>query len=373
MAEKNFSLKDQLFNADSLGDLAAEYAAGLPEFDGAAFREKALAGVPERTLVACIDWFADCLEPYLAPDFSTMADQLEAMMPPPLDPGLSDDDFGRFIHAVPGVLAVRHGMEDHRDRALDLLHAATKRFSMEFYIRPFLNRWPDETLERLQAWVRDENYHVRRLVSEGTRPKLPWAKAIDMGPDQTIGLLDGLHADPTRFVTRSVANHLNDIAKTQPDLVLGALRRWTDVGKQAGKELAWMNRHALRTLVKDGDPDAMIHLGYRADAPLDATLELAADTAKIGEALDFTVTLQSAEDLPVVVDYRLRFARPNGKTGEKVFKLKVADLKAGKPMTLRKSHKLKGNATTFTLHPGAHELTVQVNGVDRVNAKFELV
>ncbi len=373
MAEKNFSLKDQLFNADSLGDLAAEYAAGLPGFDAAAFREKALSGVPERTLVACIDWFADCLEPYLAPDFPTMAEQLEAMMPPPLDPGLSDDDFGRFIHAVPGVLAVRHGLEDHRERALDLLHIATKRFSMEFYIRPFLNRWPDETLERLLTWVRDDNYHVRRLVSEGTRPKLPWAKAIDVGPDRTMDLLDHLHADPTRFVTRSVANHLNDIAKTQPDLVLSALQRWNDAGRQAEKELAWMNRHALRTLIKDGHGDAMAHLGYRGDAPVEATLELTADKARIGEALDLAVTLQSKNDLPVVVDYRLRFARPNGKTAEKVFKLKITELKAGKPMTVRKSHKLKGNATTFTLHPGAHALTVQVNGVDRANAAFELV
>ena len=173
MAEDRFSLKDHLFNAETIGDLAAEYAAALPVFDAGPFQQEVLAGLPGRALLERLEWIADCLEPRLAPDFPTLADQVEAAMPPPLDPGRRDDDFGRFIHAVPGILAVRHGLEAHRNRALDLLYAATQRFSMEFYIRPFLNWWPEETLARLALWARDENYHVRRLVSEGTRPKLP--------------------------------------------------------------------------------------------------------------------------------------------------------------------------------------------------------
>ena len=136
-AAPTFSMKDQLFNAESLGDLADDFVGAVAGFDRAKFHANALSGIPERSLMECLDWFADCLEPYLAADFPTMADQLEAAMPARLDPTLRDDDFGRFIHAVPGVLAVRHGLEDHRDRALDLLYAATQRFSMEFYIRHF--------------------------------------------------------------------------------------------------------------------------------------------------------------------------------------------------------------------------------------------
>ena len=120
MAEKKFSLKDQLFNAESLGALSVEYAAGLPGFDAEAYTKAALSGIADRSLVACLDWFADCLEPYLSTDFNEMADQLEATLPPPLDPTRKDDDFGKFVHSVPGVLAVRHGLEHHRDRALDL-------------------------------------------------------------------------------------------------------------------------------------------------------------------------------------------------------------------------------------------------------------
>ncbi|WP_300055719.1 DNA alkylation repair protein [uncultured Roseobacter sp.] len=367
-----YSLKDDLFNPRTVGQLAGEFAAGVPGFDAARFEKEALAGFPERELMARMEWLADCAEAQLATDFPTMADQLEAAMPARLDPSLRDDDFGQFIHAVPGILAVRHGLEDHRARAMALLYEATQRFSMEFYIRPFLNRWTEETLATLALWAEDENYHVRRLVSEGTRPKLPWAKAVVLTPDQTLPLLDRLHGDPTRFVTRSVSNHLNDLSKTHDDLVLGRLADWKSKGAQAAKELDWMTRHALRTLIKQGHAGAMAALGFDASVPV--TVDLAIETPRVamGEALMFTCSVASKADLPVLVDYRLTFARPEGKTGEKVFKLKQGKAAPGKPFVARKVHKLKGDATTFRLYPGPHRVTVQVNGVDRAEAGFEL-
>lgn len=371
MAEK-FSLKDHLFNAETIGQLAAEYAAGLRGFDAARFVREALGGFETRELLARMEWMADCLEAQLAPDFPTMADQLEAAMPAPLDASRTDDDFGHFIHGLPGILAVRHGLEDHRDRALDLLHAATQRFSMEFYIRPFLNRWPEQTLARLRVWQRDDNYHVRRLVSEGTRPKLPWAKAVQLNTDQTLPFLTNLHGDATRYVTRSVSNHLNDIAKTEPDLVVSTLQSWASEGRQSPSELAWMTRHATRTLVKQGHAGALALLGYRSDVPVRAALTLGATQYAIGDRLQVNATLEAATELPVMVDYRLQFARPNGKTGEKVFKLKVAKIAKDVPLTLSKAHHLKGDATTFRLYPGAHRVVLQVNGNDVAEASFDL-
>lgn len=368
-----FSLKDQLFNAQSLGDLADEFAAALAGFERDAFHRRALSGVAERSLLACLDWFADCLEPCLAADFPAMADQLEAAMPAPLDPTRRDDDFGRFIHALPGVLAVRHGLEDHRDRALDLLHAATQRFSMEFYIRPFLNRWPNETLARLAVWARDDNYHVRRLVSEGTRPRLPWARKVNLTHAQSLTLLDLLQADGTRFVTRSVANHLNDVAKSDPGAVLERLAAWEADGRQRRDERAWMRRHGLRGLVKQGHPGAMAMLGYAADAPVRAAVHVTTPRVPLGTALAFEVVLNAPATLPVLVDYRIRFARPGGKSGEKVFKLKTGEVRAGRALVMKKLHRLKADATTFVLHPGVHGLVVQVNGVDRAEANFEIV
>ncbi len=372
---QGFSLKDQLFNADTLGDLAAEYSAALPFFDAEAFHAEVVAGLKGRELLERLDWIADCIANRLAPDFPTMSAQLLAAMPAKLDPGLSDDDFGRFIHAVPGILAVRHGLEEHHDQALDLLYEATQRFSMEFYIRPFLNRWPKDTLARLSHWAGDENYHVRRLVSEGTRPKLPWAKKIDMAPLDALPLLDRLFDDPTRYVTRSVANHLNDIAKIDATAVVDALTRWQASGRQTEKEMTWMTRHGLRTLIKQGHPAALEMLGYRQDAPVRLScVDLADVTPRIGDGLALSLTLEtgSKKDVPVLVDYVIRFHRPDGREGRKVFKLKQAVVPAGGSLDLSKRHVLKGNATTFKLHPGPHAIEVQVNGRVLGQVAFDL-
>lgn len=372
--EQRFSLKDHLFNENSLGDLAAEYAVGIAGFDGDGFLKQALSGLAGRELLQRLEWIADCIEHRLSDDFDTMAAQLESAMLPALDPTLTDDDFGRFIHAIPGILAVRHGLENHRDRALDLLYCATQRFSMEFYIRPFLNRWPDHTMARLSVWAQDSNYHVRRLVSEGTRPKLPWAKAITLDPKTPLPLLDKLHVDSTRYVTRSVANHMNDIAKIDPDGVVGLLEKWQSEGRQTQKELDWMTRHSLRTLVKQGHTGALSLLGYHSDAPVSlAEIYLAKKVVKIGDVLEFSVTLKTDSEtpLPVLVDYVVTFQRSKG-TATKVFKLRQGTVSRATPLTLLKRHPLKGNATTFTLHPGVHKVSIQVNGKLLDDADFML-
>lgn len=366
-------MKDSLFNSQTVGQLAAEYAAAVDGFDAARFVREALGGFPERELIARMEWMADCLEPQLAGDFPTMADQLEAALPVRLDPAAMDDDFGHFIHALPGILAARNGLEDHRARAMELLYKATQRFTMEFYIRAFLIRWPEKTLAQLAGWACDENYHVRRLVSEGTRPRLPWAVGVGLSPEQTLPLLDLLYADPARFVTRSVANHLNDLSKIAPDAVLARLARWEAEGRQSAKELDWMRRHALRTLVKQGHEGAMAALGYRRDAPVTAQVSTLNAQVAIGGALEFEVVLEAAQDVPVLVDYRIGFSRPNGKQAEKVFKLKTAKVSAYKPLRITKQHKFKAGASTFTLHAGAHSLTVQVNGRDVAQAEFMLL
>ncbi len=369
-----FALRDALFNATTLGQLASEHEAGLPGFDAQAFLASVLPGLPERGLLERLDWIADCLEPQLAPDFPTMAAQIEAAMPPPLDPGRRDDDFGQYIHAVPGVLAVRHGLSaDHLARALDLLEAATQRFSMEFAIRPFLDAFPGPVMDRLEAWTAHPNYHVRRLVSEGTRPTLPWAKRIAAEPRTMLPLLDALHADPARYVTRSVANHLNDVAKIEPDRVLARLAHWRAQDAQEPGELAWMARHALRTLVKDGHPGALAALGYDAGAEIDvAVFTVTPDAPRIGESASVSVTLTAPRETPVVVDYVIWFRRPGGRETAKVHKLKTATVRPGAPLTVAKTHRFKGDASTFTLVPGPHRVALQVNGRRRAETVLDL-
>ncbi|SEQ40478.1 hypothetical protein [Thalassovita taeanensis] len=366
---QRFSLKDQLFNAEKVAFLGGLFAQADPGFDRAGFDAQVMARLPELELKQRIDWIAEVLDAHLPPEGFAL---IQAALPAPCDPELSDDDFGDFIFAPLGELVVRRGMQAP-EASLDLLEEITQRFSMEYAIRPFLNRWPDQVLERMQDWAGHGHYHVRRLVSEGTRPKLPWGMKIGIDPQAALPLLDRLHGDGTRFVTRSVANHLNDVAKIAPEAVVERLEAWRAARAQAPDELAWMTRHALRTLVKAGEPQALALLGYRADADLTATITMAPEPVRIGGALVFSVEVLSPEAVPVLVDYVLHFHRPDGRAGRKVFKLKQGVTKAGHALAMTKRHRLKGNATTFRLYPGPHRVELQVNGRIVAEAEFDLL
>jgi 3-methyladenine DNA glycosylase AlkC len=259
------------------------------------------------------------------------------------------------------------------DLSMAALKEITKRFSMEGPLRPFIDAHPGETLAVLTNWATDENYHVRRLVSEGTRPRLPWAPRIALEPSDTIPLLDLLHSDTTRYVTRSVANHLNDIAKSRPELVIDTLGRWRDAGVQDKAELNWMTRHALRTLVKRGEPSAMQMLGYSPrPAVTVGPISLGPGPVRIGESLLFEVVVTAHRDEALLVDYVIDFVKKDGSTRPKVFKLKQLIIPQGESRTLSKRHHLPANATSFTLYPGIHRLSLQVNGSSLASAEFRL-
>jgi len=203
---QGFSLKDQLFNAETVAHLGGLFQSA-DVFDATPFVQEVMAGLVPLELKARINWIADVLARHLPRDFGQASDAILSALPPPLDPGLRDDDFGHFIYAPLGVFVENHGLESHFSRSLEMLEALTQRFSMEFSIRAFLNRWPSQTLAQMQLWLDHDHYHVRRLVSEGTRPRLPWGQNVGLTQDDTLPLLDRLHGDPTRYVTRSVANH----------------------------------------------------------------------------------------------------------------------------------------------------------------------
>nr|WP_321252584.1 hypothetical protein [uncultured Ruegeria sp.] len=366
---QGFSLKDQLFNAEKTSYLTGLFSASDADFDATAFQARVMQRLPELELKERMAWIAECLQQAVPGELPDVAPVILCALPPPLDPDKTDDDFGDFIFAPLGDWVVSAGL-NYPDLALDVLEELTQRFSMEWAIRPFLNAHPDLVIERMQDWCLHSSYHVRRLVSEGTRPRLPWGQAVGLELSDPVPLLDRLHGDNTRYVTRSVANHLNDITKTDPDLVLDRLQTWQADGRQNAEELSWMTSHALRGLVKSGHARAMKMLGYDPDAELIVAVDLHGD-ARIGEALEFSVDLKGSGDQPVLVDYIIHFQRPGGKVSPKVHKLKQSVLRDG-TLSLAKKHKLKGDATTFRLVPGMHRLEIQVNGKIRAGADFEL-
>jgi hypothetical protein len=181
--------------------------------------------------------------------------------------------------------------------------------------------------------------------------------------ETALPLLTKLHADKTRYVTRSVANHLNDIAKTHPELVVETLSGWHSLAKQDHTELRWMTRHALRTLIKRGHAGSLSLLGFNPEPKiLVQALRLRKSKLSPGDILEFSVDLMAHQAELLVIDYQIEFVKANGKRTAKVFKATQLKLRKGESETVTKRHKLLANATTFKLYPGKHSLTIQING-----------
>ena len=370
-----FSLKDQLFNGNRVQYLADLFRATDSRFDATGFVSDTMKQLKKLELKERIVHIASHLERHLSTDYRVAAKQIATALPAPLDPSKTDDDFGDFIFAPLGEFVVRNGMDKrHLKLSLKTLREVTQRFSMEDAIRSFINNHPVETLKELEKWSNDTNYHVRRLVSEGTRPRLPWSGRLSIDPLSTLPLLDRLHADRTRYVTRSVCNHLNDIAKTHPMVVLETLERWKQTGEQNPAELQWMSRHALRTLVKQGHREALQFLGFEPSPKIKIRdFAIRQSVISPGNAIEFSFTVTAQRETSLVIDYVIDFVKSNGSTAPKVHKLKQLNLQSGDSAGVKKRHVLRANATTYTLYPGTHHVTLQINGKSCGTRSFELV
>ncbi|MEM9336831.1 MAG: hypothetical protein AAGA35_03180 [Patescibacteria group bacterium] len=374
MAEKErFSLKDELFNQQKVQYLAGLLKAADKSFDAKGFEREVMKTLLSLELKARLQLIATTLDGYLDPDFRKASQHIIAALPEPLDPTKTDNDFGDFIFAPLGEYVVQHGLsKKHFKTSLKTLKKITQRFSMEDAIRFYINEFPKETLVELKKWSTDKNYHVRRLVSEGTRPLLPWSGRISIGTKETLPLLDTLHADPTRYVTRSVANHLNDIAKSDPDTVITTFKRWQKAGKQNKKELEWMTKHALRTLIKQGHPGALALIGYHTN-PAISVSKVASNkkTLRRGEVFEFSFSITAAADEKLLIDYVVDFKKARG-SAPKVFKITQTEIKKGETKEFSKRHFFKADATTFKLYPGQHTITLQINGKQYSSVSFTL-
>ncbi|AVO37090.1 hypothetical protein [Pukyongiella litopenaei] len=367
-----FSLKDQLFNRDKVRYLGGLMAGASADFDAAAFEAAVMSRLPELELKARMRWIAECLAYAVPGPLPQVAPVIRAALPPPLDPDAHDGEFGDFIHAPFGDWVAELAGPRDTALALDLLADITQRFSMEWAVRPFLTREPAVVLARMRDWTTHPSVHVRRLASEGSRPRLPWGQAVGLAPGATLPILDALHGDRARYVTRSVANHLNDIARSDPQMVLDRLGDWRGRDDQAARELAWMAGHALRGLVKAGHPGAMAALGFDPDAAIVVEDFAVPGRVAIGEMLMITATLRADAGARALVDCVFRRRRADGSEGRKVIKLKQLTLPPGEQVEIAKAHRLKGDATTFRLHPGPQGIDLMSNGRLRAQATFEL-
>ena len=373
-AKSSFSLKDQLFNPDKVGYLAGLMVGAFPDFDRPGFQRDVVAALPELELKERIAHIATCLHHHLPADYPAALAIILDALPPELDPTQTDDDFGDFIFAPLSLFVATQGCTaDYLAASLGALREITKRFSAEYAIRFFINSFPDETLAFLLDCAVDGHYHVRRLASEGARPKLPWAQKLVIDYRQPLPILERLFADPTRFVTRSVANHLNDVSKVDPAWVIETLGRWEASGQQTATEMAFVRKHGLRSLIKQGHPDALAMLGFGAEPDIEITrFSTSTPEVKIGEALEFVLEIRANSAQNLLVDYRMRFATEGKKQPQKVFKLKQLELASHEVVTLTKKHPMR-LMTTRRLTLGEHQVVLQVNGQAMDSLTFDLV
>ncbi|WP_210590652.1 DNA alkylation repair protein [Streptomyces sp. GESEQ-35] len=284
---------------------------------------------------------------------------------------------GWLIWPVTSAVAVKATQEDTPgtfEDALALLAELTGRLTSEFALRTLLNHDLDQALKVIASWTCSDDVDVRRLASEGTRPYLPWAvrvPAILNMPESTLPLLNALYRDDSEYVRRSVANHLNDLSRHAPDLVVETATAWLARPDDHTPRLV---RHGLRGLVKQAHPGALALLGF-TPASVELTGPTIADPAvAIGGTLTFTATIRNTDSAPVrlAIDYVIHHLAADGTMRPKVFKLTTRTVEPGQELRLRREHSFRP-VTTRRYYPGGHAMELQVNGVRSPQASFELL
>lgn len=353
----------EIFDRARLRHFAAETKAIWPAFDDGRFLALATDRLDEFGIMQRMRQTAVSLQATLPNAYPAALDVLSALAPR-INHGFASITLSEFV-ALYG--------QDHFDMSMTALRNFTRYGSAEFAIRHFLARDLGRTLAVMRGWADDDNEHVRRLASEGSRPRLPWSfqlKSIMADPSLTMPILDALKADPSIYVRKSVANHLNDFSKDHPVWLLDRLQDWPATTAPTD----WIVRHALRTLVKKGDAGALALLGAtgKAEVTVDAW-NISPASIRLGDRLSLTATLVSTagRQQRLVVDYAVHYVKKGEKPSRKVFKLKELDLPARARVDLAISQVVR-DFTTRKHYAGFHRVELMVNGEILAESGFAL-
>ncbi len=362
-------LKDRL-DAAAIARLARVFTAIEPDFAAATFSQQAQVGLAELELKERVRHVIAVLAQHLSTDFAKAAMVLQKV-PEQWSVDSEQGDYGFAAWPIIDYVAV-YGLA-HPELSLQTLKILTPLFTAEFAIRPFLHQHFDLTYRYLQHWAQDDSAHVRRLASEGCRPRLPWGQRVPYlmsNPEPVIALLQWLKDDESEYVRRSVANSLNDISKDYPERVVSLVQQW--LADQPTAQRQWIIKHATRGLVKSGHADALALLGYSQSIALantQFTINQSQVTMDDSIQLQFAFSLSEAQRL--VIDYALHLPRANGKKSLKVFKWKTGMFAAG-------SHQLSQDyafkyLTTRRYYLGKHDFEVMVNGQSLGKTSVQLI
>jgi len=356
----------QSMGAQQLRTLSAILAAIAPAFDETAFLATALDGLEQLSLMQRVRRASEAIAAA-----SLAMDGYEAVLPMLMEaaPRLGNG----FVSLVAPDYVSQHGRHAF-ERSMDALKFFTRYGTSEFAVRDFLRDEPQRALDIMQGWSRDADAAVRRLASEGSRPRLPWSfrlRMIEQSPELAAPILDNLRADTSLYVRKSVANHLNDVTKTHPAWVLERAALW-------GVEDAntrWIVRHALRTLLKQGNQQALSMLGAEtATGIVVGKFEVTPGQINLGDSVILACQLSSTSPEPqkLLIHHRIRYVRQNQSTTAKVFKLKEVTLEPGQHIAFERRQQIR-DFTTRTHYAGHHQVELIVNGQLVAQSFFDLV
>jgi 3-methyladenine DNA glycosylase AlkC len=354
----------EMFNLAFFESLVKEVCTAAPRVKGPELLKDLLDGNESRELNARMRHTSITLHRHLPADFRKAVDVLKIVAP-----RMSKNYTALLFPDFVGL----YGLDDPAF-SFDALKYLTSFGSSEFAVREFFRRDTKGTLKVMRQWAEDENEHVRRLASEGSRPRLPWSSrsdAVVKDPRLTTPILERLRTDDSLYVRKSVANHLNDISKDHPAYMIGLLRSWD----LKHPHTAWIAKHASRTLIKAGNVDALTLFAFDPNVKVRVEgLTLSTKRIKLGETLafSFTVVSEAAHTQQLALDYAIHYRKAHGGTARKVFKLKEVELAEHAVFAVSKRQRFV-DFTTRKHYPGEHLVEVFVNGEVKAKRSFNMV
>jgi 3-methyladenine DNA glycosylase AlkC len=364
------SLLKDLYSVEFYNRLADSFQKSIPAFDKTQFLTLIFQDDFEgKELKGRMKHTANVLHRFLPADYAETVDLLTTIIPQLRADGFQDNQL-EFMF-LPDYIET-YGL-DHYKLSINAIEYVTQFVSCEFAVRSFLLRYDDLMLDQMTAWSLHESYRVRRLASEGSRPRLPWAMAVPAlkkNPQPLLALLDNLKNDPHPWVRRSVANHLNDIAKDHPELILNIAENWRGISPETDAII----KHGCRTLLKQGHPDILTLYGLSSENLHLSDFIIQTPTVQIGENLTFSFAVHNDQALMQLVrlEYAVYYRKQNGLFGKKVFKISERIYQANERVVISRNQRFKP-ITTRTFYPGQHRLSIILNGQEKEIQLFQLI
>lgn len=309
------------------------------------------------------------LHPFMPSDFAESASAIKKITDILLHKKASVNTFGFMF--LPDYIET-YGI-NHFNESVKTMERVTQLISCEYAVRPFIIKYGDKMVNQMIEWSNHPNHHVRRLASEGIRPRLPWAMALPAlkkNPQPLFPILENLKNDTSEYVRRSVANNLNDIAKDNPNLVIAIAKNWKGISKETDAII----KHGCRTLLKQGNIDVLKHFGLSNNTRLAVSgFRVNTGKVKIGNYLEFAFAVEnsSGKTQTLRLEYGIYFLRANGTHSKKVFKISERSFKPKEKSAITKKQSFK-IITTRKYYAGEHKVSVILNGQEKCIGRFLL-